>query len=85
MDSTQTLHLAILLLFAVLANVLLGFLRESSRKYSLRWFVYIHLSIPAIILLRLHYGFGWSLVPLTLLCAVGGQITGGWIRRGASR
>jgi len=85
MDSTQTLHLIILLLFALLSNIPLGYLREASRKYSLRWFVYIHLTIPLIILLRLHYGFGWSLIPLTLLCAVGGQITGGWIRRGASR
>jgi hypothetical protein len=78
---TLALNLAGLLLFAFLINLPLGFMREISPKYSLRWFVYIHLSIPFIIALRLREGFGWRIIPLTIACAVFGQILGGRIRR----
>ncbi len=78
---TPALKLTALLLFALLANLPLGFLREGSPRYSLRWFVYIHLSIPFIIALRVWEGFGWKVIPLTLVCAVAGQFLGGRIRR----
>lgn len=76
MNHGQVVPLASLLLFALLANLPLGYLRMSSRKYSVRWFVYIHLSIPFIVFLRLHFGFGWTIIPLTLGCAVLGQLIG---------
>jgi len=79
--SETTIHLTSLLVFAFGANLPLGYLREGVRKFSLRWFIYIHITIPMIILLRLHYGFGWSIVPLTLACAVAGQLLGGRARR----
>lgn len=81
MDFSPALSLAGLLLFAMLINLPLGFLRDASPRYSLRWFVYIHLSIPFILLLRLREGFGWKVIPLTIACAVFGQILGGRIRR----
>lgn len=81
MNSETATRLASLLVFAFSSNIPLGYLRESAPKYSLRWLVFIHLSIPFIILLRLTLGFGWSIVPLTLICAVAGQILGGRIKR----
>lgn len=81
MTLPQVLNLANLLFFAFIANLPLGFLREPSRKYSLRWFLYIHLSIPFIIFIRLAYGFGWDIIPYSVLCAVAGQIVGGNIYR----
>jgi len=70
-----------LLIFALLANVPLGYLRENSRRYSLRWFVYLHLSIPFLVVLRYSLGFGWGIVPFSVGCAVAGQMIGGRIRR----
>jgi hypothetical protein len=81
LDYPLALNLAGLLLFAFLLNLPLGFLREASSRYSLRWFIYIHLSIPFIIVLRLREGFGWKIIPLTIACAVFGQVLGGRIRR----
>lgn len=81
MDFSLPLNLAGLLIFAFLINLPLGFLRETTAKYSLRWFVYIHLSIPFIIALRLREGFSWKIIPLTIACAVFGQVLGGRIRR----
>lgn len=72
-----------ILCFALLSNIPLGYLREGARRYSLRWFVYIHLSIPFIIALRVVNGVGWRVIPFTLGLAVAGQWLGGraW-RRG---
>jgi hypothetical protein len=85
LSNEQSFNLALLLLIAFMGNVPLGYLREAVVKFSLRWFVYVHLSIPVIILLRHHYGFGWSLVPFTLGFAVIGQLVGGRLRRRATR
>ncbi len=73
--------LAALLIFAFGVNLPLGYLRETSRKFSLHWFVLVHLSIPFIIILRSMLGFNWPLIPLTIGCAVAGQLVGGHIRR----
>ena len=81
MHTDQILPLAGLLVFSFGVYLPLGYLRETSRKFSLRWFVLIHLSIPFIILLRLMLGFSWPFIPLTLSCAVGGQVVGGRLRR----
>lgn len=81
MQSDQTLSLAALLVFAFGVNIPLGYLRETSRKFSLHWFVLIHLSIPFIVALRSMFGFGWPLIPFTLACAVAGQLIGSRIRR----
>lgn len=83
MSTQATIQLTSLLIVAFGANLPLGYLREGVRKFSLRWFVYIHISIPVIILLRIHYGFDWTIIPFTLGCAVLGQIIGGRIKRRA--
>jgi len=85
LSTEQSINLTLLLLIAFMGNVPLGYLREATIKFSVRWFVYVHLSIPVIILLRHHYGFGWSFVPFTLGCAVIGQMVGGRLRRRAAR
>jgi len=77
----QTLHMTNLLCFAFFANLPLGYLRESTRKFSLRWFVYIHISIPFILAMRISYEFGWEAAPFTLACAIAGQLLGGNIKR----
>lgn len=85
MDSSRILNLANLLAFALLANVPLGYLREGSRKFSVRWFVYVHLSIPLIVFLRISNGFGWDIIPFSIACAVAGQLLGGRVRRRKER
>jgi hypothetical protein len=85
LTASQLLNLVILLFIAFGMNVPLGYLREGQRKFSVRWFVYIHLSIPIIIAARLTFGFGWGVVPLTLGCAVVGQLVGGQLNRRRAR
>lgn len=85
MPSNSPFALTVLLLFALLANIPLGFLRERTRRLSLRWFIYIHLSIPFIILLRQSMHFKWTVVPFTIGCAVLGQMIGSRIQRRSVR
>lgn len=81
MELPLTFKLIGLILFAFLINLPLGFLREGAPRYSVHWFVYIHLSIPFIIALRIGEGFGWKIIPLTLACAIFGQVLGGRMKR----
>jgi hypothetical protein len=74
-----------ILCFALLSNIPLGYLREGAKRYSLRWFIFIHLSIPFIIALRVVNGVGWRVIPFTLALAVAGQWLGGRVRRSARR
>ncbi|MCF6178965.1 MAG: hypothetical protein L3J63_06200 [Geopsychrobacter sp.] len=81
MTPDRLLQLTGLLAFALASNLPLGYMRETSRKFSVRWFVLVHLSIPFIIALRLALDFGWNVIPLTLAGAVIGQVVGSRIRR----
>lgn len=66
---------------AVAVNIPLGYAREGFRKFSLGWFVCVHLSIPLIAWLRLaNHVSAWG-IPAFVACAVLGQIAGGKFRR----
>jgi len=70
-----------LLLFALFSNIPLGYLRMGSPKYSLRWFVYIHLSVPFIIGLRIANNISWQMIPFFFFFAVDGQMIGSRLYR----
>ncbi len=70
-----------LLLFAFFSNIPLGFLRMGSPRYSLRWLVYIHLSVPFIIGLRVANNISWQVIPFSIALAVAGQMIGSRIYR----
>ena len=70
---------AVLILFAVtmLINLPFGYARARVRKYSLKWFLYIHLPIPLIFVTRTLSHIEFKYVPLFVLAALIGQIIGG--------
>jgi hypothetical protein len=82
-----TLASAILLfeltLFSLAMNLPFGYLRAPTKKFSVAWFLYIHLPIPAIIVMRKYAGFGYSVVPIMIAGAVAGQIIGARLNRKA--
>ena len=66
---------------ALTVNIPLGYAREGFRRFSLGWFLCIHLSVPLIAWLRLdNHVSAWG-IPAFVACAVLGQIAGGWVRR----
>ncbi|MBI5239183.1 MAG: hypothetical protein HY926_01795 [Elusimicrobia bacterium] len=69
-------------LAAFLVNLPLGRLRARSRAYSAAWFVYVHLSVPFIIALRIANHVSLWAIPVFIACAVCGQLLGGRLARG---
>jgi hypothetical protein len=81
LDINISIALISLLLFALFSNIPLGYLRMGSPKYSVRWFVYIHLSVPFIIGLRIANNISWQMVPFSIALAVAGQMIGSRLYR----
>jgi len=66
---------------ALAVNLPLGYLREGTKKLSLMWFVYVHLSVPVIAYLRISNQVSAWAIPPFVVCALVGQIAGGRMRR----
>jgi hypothetical protein len=71
--------LGIITIFAFAINIPLGYLRGKFEKFSFGWYFYVHISIPAIIYMRVKAGLSWKYIPLTLAGAVAGQLLGGML------
>ena len=66
---------------ALVINLPLGYLRAGSRKFSLKWFAYIHISVPFIAYLRTtNHVPPWAIPPI-IVCALLGQLFGGLMHR----
>lgn len=68
--------LAALIIAAFALNLPFGYFRGNTKKFSFKWFLYIHLPIPFIFVLRTLAGYGIKIVPLMIAGAVAGQIIG---------
>lgn len=66
---------------AITVNIPLGYARAGFRKFSLGWFVFVHLSVPLIAWLRIVNNVSAWGIPAFVACAVLGQIAGGKVRR----
>ncbi len=66
-----------------LINIPFGFWRAGARKFSLRWFLAVHLPVPVVVGLRMLANLGWGLLTFGVLIAAFflGQLLGGLIRR----
>ncbi|PIU63844.1 MAG: hypothetical protein COS85_14830 [Armatimonadetes bacterium CG07_land_8_20_14_0_80_59_28] len=67
----------LLLTTGFVVNVPLGVLRARSRPRTLKWLIYVHASIPVLLLLRRALGMSVWVIPFSLTGAVLGQIAGG--------
>jgi len=67
----------ILSAFTMLINLPFGYFRAKSIRYSLRWFLYIHLPIPIIFIARTISHIELKYIPFFAFAAIAGQILGG--------
>jgi glycerol uptake facilitator-like aquaporin len=68
--------LAIFML-TLLINLPFGLARSKSRKFSLRWFLYIHIPIPLIFMARMITQTELKYIPVFAVAALLGQVLGG--------
>ncbi len=66
-------------LCTVLINLPFGYFRKKARKFSLKWFLCIHVPIPLIFLARVSANLNFRYIPLFVAAAVAGQVLGGKI------
>ena len=72
-----------LVAFAVLlVNVPFGFWRAGTRRFSLPWFLAVHIPVPIAIGLRWQTGLGfrWVLLPVFVAAYFAGQVVGSRLR-----
>lgn len=66
-------------LFTLFINLPFGYARKRSKKFSLKWFVCVHVPVPFVIAARLILHTDYRYIPLFVLAAVAGQWCGGKI------
>ncbi|MBI1911552.1 MAG: hypothetical protein HYS21_06085 [Deltaproteobacteria bacterium] len=69
--------LALVTLAALVLNLPFGYMRAKTKKLSVMWFLYIHVPIPFIFILRTLAGFGIQFIPIIAAGAIIGQLLGG--------
>ncbi len=67
----------ILSAFTLLINLPFGYARARAKKYSVRWFLYIHIPIPIIFVARTISHIEIKYIPLFAFAAIAGQLLGG--------
>ena len=77
MNFTSTFFIVIeIFLFTFALNLLFGYFRGKQKKFSFKWFLYIHLPIPFVVLARVFSHLDYRYIPIFLFAAVTGQIFG---------
>ncbi len=78
MDLSNKIYIIFALFtFTLIINLPLGYARSKARKYSLRWFLFIHIPIPLIFIMRTFSNIEIKYIPFFALAAIIGQIAGG--------
>ena len=78
MDISNKLYVILALFaFTLFLNLPFGYARAKTRRYSLRWFLYIHVPIPFIFIVRTILHIEIKYIPIFAIAAVTGQILGG--------
>lgn len=69
-----------LMLLGLLLNLPFGFLRAGTRKFSVSWFIFVHVPIPFLFIFRHLLELNFWAIPFSLAAAVLGQVFGGRLR-----
>ena len=74
------MNLFLVTIFVFLFNLPFGYWRANVSKFSLQWFLAIHLPVPFIILARIfsNIGFEFYSYPILIAAFFLGQFTGGY-------
>ncbi len=72
-----------LAIFIFLLNIPFGYWRENTKKFSLQWFMAVHIPVPIIVVTRLLLGIKLtlSLFAVFVVSFFSGQLLGAFIRK----
>ena len=79
------MNIWIVALIVLVLTLPFGYWKTSVKRFSLQWFLSIHLPIPVVVALRFLSGVGWELITYPILVAaffighfVGGRLCDWW-------
>jgi hypothetical protein len=75
--SNKIYAIIVLAVITFLFNLPFGYARARAKRYSFRWFLFIHVPIPVIFLIRTISHIEMRYIPFFIGAAVIGQILGG--------
>jgi hypothetical protein len=64
-------------LLAFVLNIPFGYFRKKAGKFSVKWWLYIHIPVPLVIAVRIALQADYIYIPVFILAAVAGQFLGG--------
>ncbi|OFY49778.1 MAG: hypothetical protein A2W85_07530 [Bacteroidetes bacterium GWF2_41_31] len=67
MNSNITNSLLLATLASFIVNIPFGYLRAGQKKFSFRWFLYIHLPVPLVIFIRFLFELGFEFITYPFL------------------
>ncbi|MBF0327819.1 MAG: hypothetical protein HQL10_01525 [Nitrospirae bacterium] len=70
-------------LLAFVLNIPFGYIRNHSKKFSLLWWLCVHIPVPLVIIIRLTLEVDYRLIPIFILISIAGQFIGGKIEFGS--
>jgi hypothetical protein len=75
------MKLVVIAAVVLLLNLPFGYWRAGAKRFSLQWFLAVHVPVPLVIGLRLVSGIGWQLAtfPVVIGAFFGGQFLGGFL------
>jgi hypothetical protein len=78
------MELLLIALIIFVINLPFGALRSRHKKFSLMWWVYIHIPVPIVILIRIYSDIGFALYTYPILIGAFflGQLMGRKVFRG---
>ncbi|MCF8235206.1 MAG: hypothetical protein K9G67_10490 [Bacteroidales bacterium] len=64
-------------------NIPFGYWRDNVKKFSMKWYLAVHIPVPLVIVIRLlsEIGWHWSSYVVFVLAFFLGQFTGGLLHR----
>lgn len=76
LPSFPKMKILFILLFTFLVNLPFGWLRRNEKKFTFKWWLYIHLPIPLVIAFRIWLDINPWWIPVVIAVAVVGQVVG---------
>jgi hypothetical protein len=75
--SSRLMAVTVICIITFVLNLFFGYFRAREKKYSFKWFLFVHLPIPIVVFARLYAHLDYRVIPVFLVAAVAGQIIGG--------
>ncbi|MEC9493297.1 hypothetical protein [Flexistipes sp.] len=81
MNTQVIFYFILLLIFTYAINIPFGIARRKFSKFSLGWFLCIHAPIPVVAFIRISTQISFKLIPVLIIAAIAGQMTGSRVKR----